>query len=88
MATKIVLSEAEIVEALRSARRCTVPDPPGSFVVSELAKKTRQGQRTLRQQVEALRAKGLIESLKVHREGSDGRQILVSAYRILKEAKK
>ena len=43
--------------------------------------------RTIREQINALRAKGLIEQFKVQREGSDGRQITVNAYRILRAKK-
>lgn len=82
---RVELSESEIIEALRNARRNKEPDPPGAFVPSEMAKKTGQAPRTIREQIAALRERGMIETVKVHREGSDGRQIQVNAYRILKE---
>lgn len=87
MARQIELSESEIVQALRDARRVDQPDPPGAFIVSEMAKKTGQSPRTVRQQITALREKGLIETVKVHRRGSDGRYIQVTAYVILKAPK-
>ena len=84
---RVVLSESEIIEALHNARRSTVPDPPGAFTVSDLAKKAHVAHRTIREQISALRAKGLIEEFRVHRDGSDGRQIMVRAYRILRAKK-
>ena len=84
---RVVLSESEIIEALHHARRSDVPDPPGAFTVAELSKKAHCAARTIREQITALRAKGLIEQFRVQREGSDGRQITVNAYRILRAKK-
>lgn len=87
MAREIVITESEILSALADARKVRVPDPPGAFVASELAKKNRVSKSVIWAQVAALKAKGLIESLQVHREGSDGRQMMVQAYRILRAPK-
>lgn len=88
MAKVIELSESEIVAALQSARSERAPDPPGAFVISELARSSHQAPQTIRLQIRALRAKGLIEDVKVARVGSDGRLMTVNAYRILKQAKR
>ena len=84
---RVVLSESEIIEALHNARKSDVPDPPGAFTVADLAKKAHCATRTIREQIAALRAKGLIEDFRVQRDGSDGRQIMVRAYRILRAKK-
>lgn len=81
---RVVISEAEIMEELARARCVTEPDPPGAFTVAEMAKKTGKAQRTIRTEVEALNAKGMIERCYVHRRGSDGRFMRTRAYRIIR----
>lgn len=86
---RVELSELEIIEELRGALRVKQPDPPGVFVISELAKKSGVSQETLRKQVRALMEQGRIEQIHVQRDGSDGRLLRkIPAYRILAAAKK
>lgn len=84
MARSIEITDSEILSELRNAGRVMQPDPPGVFVVSELAAKTNTCERTIRAQLATLRREGRVEMVHVHREGSDGRIIRkTAAYRIL-----
>lgn len=82
---RIEITDSEILAELRNAGgRVLQPDPPGVFVVSELAAKTGTCDRVIRYQIAALRRVGRIELVHVHRVGADGRFIRkIPGYRIL-----
>lgn len=87
MAT-IDISESEILEALRTAKRERRPDPPGVFTISELAAKSGEVGRTLRLRMALLHRQGKVEVIPVQRERCDGMLTTVPGYRFLKAKRK
>lgn len=77
------ISEKELLDALAASRGPTA-DPRGAFVVSELATSSGIPDRTIRGRLARLKKLGLVEVLRVTREGIDGRQTPVPAYRLRK----
>jgi hypothetical protein len=85
---RIIISEAEIIEALSSARRELPPDPLGAFTVRELAKKAHKAEATIRGEIATLKEKGLIEEVQLYRSRSNGRPLMVPGFRVLAAPKK
>jgi hypothetical protein len=77
---RIIISEAEIIEALSSARRELPPDPLGAFTVRELAKKAHKAEATIRDRDRDVEREGLIEEVQLYRSRSNGRPLMVPGF--------
>ncbi len=81
MATKLTITENELVEALRSAMG---PDegPTDARTVQEMAATIGRAERFVRDNVRKLIAEGRVELVRVKRPAIDGRIQSLPAYRI------
>jgi hypothetical protein len=80
---RVEITANEILEALNEASRPKITEnPPGFFVVSELAVETGVCTRTIMKRLHVASTAGRVERIMVWRERSNGRRAQVTAYRI------
>lgn len=81
----IVITEAEILDALAAAAKGT--GPKSAKTIAEMADDTRRSLPKVRTALARLKRDGRLVVHQVIREGLDGRQCRVSAYTILPKKK-
>jgi len=87
----VTITEAELLEALQQALREAKEHPgedeqaAGALTVSELADELGWYPEKVRRRLKQLKAQGLLESIKVHREAIDGSSRVSPAYRFVGE---
>lgn len=81
---RIDMSQDALLDALQEALGQT-EDPEGAMTIREISAKLDLNERSAREVVRGLIEDGRAEATKVRRVALDGRNALVSAYRLLDE---
>jgi DNA-binding Lrp family transcriptional regulator len=81
MVARITLTESDLFDEIRSAV-AAMPSVEGAFTFNELREKMGLSVPATTKRLKALKSAGKLESIRVYREGLDGRNAQVPGYRL------
>ena len=82
MQSRVTITQAELLEALREAAQRSEEGPEGAYTTEELAELTGIYRGKVKETIRALIRLGKAECVHVRRPSIDGRMFRVPAYRI------